>query len=1146
MPPPPKPNPAPRAPDDDVTGDAGADFEAWRRGGDPDALARVFDALAPGLLRLGVHLVGAAHAAEDLVQATFVAAIERRDAFDPARGDVGAWLAGILANLARSERRSRALAPDPERLDERVTRTPLEHALAAELDGELAAALDELAEPYRTALVLRLRHGLGAAEVAHALGISSGAARTRLSRGMERLRRRLPGALALPALVPAVSLPGGPDLAGASRGLDAVREAVLAHASAAGLATAAAFPTFLGGLVVSKKILAVCAAVVALCAALAWNRGDRDATPMRAEAAAEPAALAADRDARDVRAVSEPAPRAREAAEGAPTEVLAVAPRPAAELVAMRGIVSDADTSAPLANVEVVLVAAGTRTASELLREGRDLPVRRQLHAGSIASYGAVPRLDGDPFRIAPQLDTIAPRVFTAPDELALERPLARTLTDADGAFRMDVPRDGGTLLLRLDGYPDRALPAPRPGGDWTIRLRRARRLAGVAIDRATGAPVDESVELVFWGSLEAWVDADEPARSDPDAAPVGDATFAVTARTDAAGRFDVELPLTHAQIEPLSPGWVTADFVSRATGGAPVEIRLERAPYLSVVDAATGAPIDEIRLLAYAVGRDDPRWCARLFGEDGRYSLATNRSQIHLNRDDALTLLVWADGYAPVERPIPALAEERAIEIALRPGSAPAVAGSILFGGEPVDGAQVLLQPFYRRQWSAKLDGAQSIDGMRTAADGRYAVSAPAGPYVLRVAHGEQVFAERIELGEAGLTRSIDLATLGAIAVTVSTSAGAPSPDHSVVLRDGAGRSEWATTDAAGLAALSGLAAGEYELRAPLTPGRGSFSAGIVEPVTVRAGLTTPITLSIPAPETRFARLRAPGEGDLTRFSVRSWNVDWADVEPGGRIPIDLATLAGYSAEIEHADGRNWSVRVPTDAEDGYVIELPLDGPTYEGRLLHRGTGAPIGGAWVQAYPLLSEGASRSAFPAPRARTDVDGRFRLVSRAETPHHLQFAVDAPGPFGLSDRGGRLDFSSYDRRLGGAGFRASEPPTDAGTPLEIRVAYLRGTEAVGATTRELSGVVRRASTGEPAGDVQVWIRAEERQTGGVLSLSSVAGRAVTGFDGRFTVTVAALDELLVTLDDRADPDGASVERRVRADEIAGGELNLELP
>jgi DNA-directed RNA polymerase specialized sigma24 family protein len=41
----------------------------------------------------------------DLVAATFLAALERSDSYDPAKGDPSAWLLGIAANLLANQRR---------------------------------------------------------------------------------------------------------------------------------------------------------------------------------------------------------------------------------------------------------------------------------------------------------------------------------------------------------------------------------------------------------------------------------------------------------------------------------------------------------------------------------------------------------------------------------------------------------------------------------------------------------------------------------------------------------------------------------------------------------------------------------------------------------------------------------------------------------------------------------------------------------------------------------------------------------------------------------------------------------------------------------------------------------------------------------
>ena len=55
---------------------------------------------AASLMALASHLVREIDSAEDLVQTTYLVAIERAQAYDPDR-DIYPWLAGILVNKAR-------------------------------------------------------------------------------------------------------------------------------------------------------------------------------------------------------------------------------------------------------------------------------------------------------------------------------------------------------------------------------------------------------------------------------------------------------------------------------------------------------------------------------------------------------------------------------------------------------------------------------------------------------------------------------------------------------------------------------------------------------------------------------------------------------------------------------------------------------------------------------------------------------------------------------------------------------------------------------------------------------------------------------------------------------------------------------------
>ena len=69
-------------------------FERFRRTHDPAALAEVFDRCARELLRVAVHLAGDVATAEDLVQGTFLEAIEHAQQFEAGR-HVRGWLLGI-------------------------------------------------------------------------------------------------------------------------------------------------------------------------------------------------------------------------------------------------------------------------------------------------------------------------------------------------------------------------------------------------------------------------------------------------------------------------------------------------------------------------------------------------------------------------------------------------------------------------------------------------------------------------------------------------------------------------------------------------------------------------------------------------------------------------------------------------------------------------------------------------------------------------------------------------------------------------------------------------------------------------------------------------------------------------------------------
>lgn len=258
-------------------------FDRWRRDGSAAALAEVYDLTAPTLLRVALHFVREPAVAEDLVQATFLGAIENASAWDGTRPLLG-WLAGILHNQAKWLLRREGRAVDAQRLPERIAPDPLAQAQAAEFTAQIDAAIERMPEAYRPVMRLHLKHQFRAAEIAHVLQRPAGTVRKQIVRGLEMLRGALPAGLTLAAFA----------LVTPSRGLAAVREVVLLAGEAA---TAAALGTggallLLGAWTMKKTAIAAASVVLLAGVWMWWNstRASRSAAREAASAASPQAA----------------------------------------------------------------------------------------------------------------------------------------------------------------------------------------------------------------------------------------------------------------------------------------------------------------------------------------------------------------------------------------------------------------------------------------------------------------------------------------------------------------------------------------------------------------------------------------------------------------------------------------------------------------------------------------------------------------------------------------------------------------------------------------------------------------------------------------------------------------------------------------
>lgn len=170
-------------------------FRDFLRSGDPEAFASLYDHARPELLGIAGRLAPNVSCAEDLVQATFLGALESAGRFK--RGHkVMAWLVGILKNQAKLMRWRESRKPEAERLAWPEVADPVSQAEGRELQSTLAKALGKLGAIYEPIMRSHLRDELTAQEIAVQINRPAGTVRTQIVRGTAMLRSLLPAGIA--------------------------------------------------------------------------------------------------------------------------------------------------------------------------------------------------------------------------------------------------------------------------------------------------------------------------------------------------------------------------------------------------------------------------------------------------------------------------------------------------------------------------------------------------------------------------------------------------------------------------------------------------------------------------------------------------------------------------------------------------------------------------------------------------------------------------------------------------------------------------------------------------------------------------------------------------------------------------------------
>jgi RNA polymerase sigma-70 factor (ECF subfamily) len=143
------------------------------------------------LFGMAYRLTSNAHDAEDLVQETMLRAYRAFDRYRPGT-NARAWLFTILHRLRTDGLRRRSRRPETVELtDDGPPVAPAHEAAVTSGHEEIARALEELPETFRSAVVLRDMEEYSYAEIARILEVPVGTVMSRIHRGRALLRKAL-------------------------------------------------------------------------------------------------------------------------------------------------------------------------------------------------------------------------------------------------------------------------------------------------------------------------------------------------------------------------------------------------------------------------------------------------------------------------------------------------------------------------------------------------------------------------------------------------------------------------------------------------------------------------------------------------------------------------------------------------------------------------------------------------------------------------------------------------------------------------------------------------------------------------------------------------------------------------------------------
>ena len=174
--------------------------------GDRRALMELYDRYRSRLFGYLTRSLGNASLAEDVFQDVWIKVMQKIGTYRPGKATFRAWLFRVAANAAVDRLRREAVRSGPEldapahdgderRVDQIASSdpSPEQSGVGRVFARDLSHALNVLSEKQKAAVLLRHQQGLNYPEIARALAVPEGTAKTLVHRGVLRLRAELSG-----------------------------------------------------------------------------------------------------------------------------------------------------------------------------------------------------------------------------------------------------------------------------------------------------------------------------------------------------------------------------------------------------------------------------------------------------------------------------------------------------------------------------------------------------------------------------------------------------------------------------------------------------------------------------------------------------------------------------------------------------------------------------------------------------------------------------------------------------------------------------------------------------------------------------------------------------------------------------------------